>query len=143
MIVLVPLPLFIIIPGTGEPGIMIICGPPGLPVTSPDPRGVVTLGGATTGEGDGVWTGAWNPGAPPAGGTCAMAGPASAARTVAATSRNLIISLSPETGPRGKMVGHQDKKGGRTLYRQDRVPLCGNPLAGRGQATTSASPFTV
>ncbi len=44
MIVLVPLPLFSIIPGTGEPGIMIDDVAPA-PLTNPGPLSVVTLAG--------------------------------------------------------------------------------------------------
>ena len=56
MIVLVPLPLLMSIPGTAEPGSVIIWGEPGLPVTRPVPRDVVMdgvglAGGATTGGG--------------------------------------------------------------------------------------------
>jgi hypothetical protein len=49
MIELVPLPLFIIMPFTGEPGIMTVCGEPGEPVTRPPPRDVVTLEGEVGG----------------------------------------------------------------------------------------------
>jgi hypothetical protein len=100
MIVLVPLPLLMSIPGTAEPGIVTICGDPGLPVTSPAPREVVTPGvgamlgiGAATTAGGGAMV-------PPEGGICAWAEPVSAARTVAET-KNLIISHAPETGQGG------------------------------------------
>jgi hypothetical protein len=43
MIVLVPLPLFSIMPCTGEPGIMIDCDPALDPVTRPGPPDVDTL----------------------------------------------------------------------------------------------------
>jgi hypothetical protein len=72
-----PLPLFSIIPLTGEPGIMIDCVAPEVPVTRPGPREVITLednagadnGGARVGAGNGANVGA--------GVVCPKAGPAS------------------------------------------------------------------
>jgi hypothetical protein len=46
--VLVPLPLFSIVPGIAEPGIITDCAEPGLPLTSPGPRDVGTADGAKT-----------------------------------------------------------------------------------------------
>src|ERR1700722_8617441 len=51
MIELVPLPLLNSVPGIGEPGTVIVCGPLADPDTRPAPRDVETLGGASTGEG--------------------------------------------------------------------------------------------
>jgi hypothetical protein len=71
MIELVPLPLFRSIPGTAEPGIVTICGDPGLPDTRPAPREVLTpADGDTLGDNaaGGVKTAG---GAPPDDGTCA------------------------------------------------------------------------
>jgi hypothetical protein len=100
MIVLVPLPLFMSVPGIGDPGKIIVCGDPGLPLTKPGPRDVATLGdagilgtvadGATTGGGEGM-------GVPE--GVCATAGAAISVRVIAA--QNLVIACSPETCPFG------------------------------------------
>jgi hypothetical protein len=100
MIVLVPLPLLMSVPGTAEPGMVTICGEPGFPVTRPAPREVVTpcvvviLGGGVTG---GAMTGGGGAMVPPEGGICAPAEPVSAARKVV-ISQNLIILHAP-TGP--------------------------------------------
>jgi hypothetical protein len=100
MIELVPLPLFSIIPFTGEPGIMIIRGEPGDPVTRPPPRDVVTLEGEVGGlDGAMGWKIAGPAGGPlagpPGGWNCAKAGAVIAAMTVAIANRNLIIACSP------------------------------------------------
>jgi hypothetical protein len=109
MIVLVPLPLLMSVPGTAEPGIVTICGEPGLPVTKPVPRdvltpgvvvilGVTVVGGATTGGGLGMFA--------PTDGTCAAAEPASPARNTIA-SLNLIMPRAP-WGNRVRTSGRVD-----------------------------------
>jgi hypothetical protein len=70
MIVLVPLPLFNIIPPTGEPGIMTDCVAPALPVTRPGPREVITPDGAAGDSGATPVAGAPIAG-PPIAGACA------------------------------------------------------------------------
>jgi hypothetical protein len=93
MIVLVPLPLFISIPGTAEPGMVIVWGEPGFPVTRPVPREVVTPGVVVI-PGVGVTGGATTGGgaiAPPAGGACAWAKPVNAT-SKAVVGHALIIS---------------------------------------------------
>jgi hypothetical protein len=97
MIVLVPLPLLMSVPGTAEPGIVTICGEPGFPVTRPAPREVLTPGAIVI-LGVGVAGGATTCGGlamvPPAGGTCAPAEPVRSARKNIA-SINLIILYAP------------------------------------------------
>ena len=67
--VLVPLPLFSIIPLTGEPGIMTDCVAPEVPVTRPGPPKVITLDEAGGADNGGARLGA--------GVFCAKADPAS------------------------------------------------------------------
>ena len=88
MIVLVPLPLSSSMPGMGDPGIMIVCGNPGVPLTRPGPREVVALDGAVMGEG-GADSDA-------DGGACAAAVPISAVTAAAVTKEIFTISCSPE-----------------------------------------------
>jgi hypothetical protein len=90
MIELVPLPLFIIVPGTADPGVMTVCGEPGDPVTRPGPRDVPTLEDGAMGALEGAM--GWKP---PDGGACARTGAVAAARARVAVSQNLIISCSP------------------------------------------------
>jgi hypothetical protein len=135
MIELVPLPLLNTVPGIGEPGIMIVCGPPGDPVTRPAPRDVATLGGAVTVEGEEGATGDWNPGAPPGGWICAIAGPVIAARSATVASWNLFISCTPEAGPPGEAAaGFPDNMGCRSLHRQNRARVPRSLLVCGGQA---------
>lgn len=107
--VLVPLPLFIIVPGTGEPGMMTICGEPGFPVTSAAPRDVVTPDGGTMLGAD-VGGGATTIGGagrfPPGEVTCARAAPATATRKAIAA-HTLVISHVPDIGraePGGALI---------------------------------------
>jgi hypothetical protein len=99
MIVLVPLPLLMSIPGTAEPGSVIICGDPGLPVTRPVPRDVV-MDGVVDMDGVGVAGGATTGGGgakdPPAGAICATAEPIAAASKAIAI-QNLIILHALQT----------------------------------------------
>jgi hypothetical protein len=74
IIVLVPLPLFINVPLTGEPGIMTDSGEPAVPVTRPGPREVVIDDGIVEDD------------------VCASAVPVITGRANAAASQKLIIS---------------------------------------------------
>ena len=72
MIVLVPLPLLMSVPGMAEPGIVTICGEPGLPVTRPAPRDVLTPGDIVilgVGVAEGATIGGGLAMGPPTGGT--------------------------------------------------------------------------
>jgi hypothetical protein len=74
IIVLVPLPLFISVPLTAEPGTMTDSGEPAVPVTRPGPREVVMDKGLAEEAG------------------CASAGPVITVRATVAANRKLIIS---------------------------------------------------
>jgi hypothetical protein len=88
--VLVPFPLFISVPGTTDPGIMIVCADPLFPVTSPGPREVGALDPEERGA-DPEESGAMRGGG--GGELCAIALVIVAARTVIARNQASAIEI--------------------------------------------------
>jgi hypothetical protein len=77
IIVLVPLPLFISVPLTAEPGTMTDSGEPAVPVTRAGPREVVIEDGLSDDE------------------VCASAAPVITMRAIVAANQKLIMSCLP------------------------------------------------